>query len=376
MNHKARAFALVSAAIFVISAGASWAQSADAILAGIERLASQGSKADQELSETIAWQIEANPQGLADRILAKMKEPSATESQLATYAWALGWVKDTRATESLIALYRGSVSAWVKGNCARALSMIGGRAAGDFLLSTLDGRSDEDERYEVLDLLSEMQYEPALSRAGALLKLDFGEYYWKPVFIFGKMGDIAVPFLLSQIGSDDPNVRTHAIHLLGNWLGASEAAGPLRKRFWEEKDAKLQVMILGAIERTDPDLGSWKAFFEQVKQRSSNPAAVKFADETLASVEEITASVIEFKREEKGTRADFEREYAKILGSAGLEGDYDILRKASTLEDEARLKRLREHILTRNSDESFYDYEKVNHIIALHRLAARMKDKT
>jgi hypothetical protein len=366
--------AIVTIAFAGHLATVSWAQSAGAILGQIERLAALGSKGDQELSESIAGQIEAHPKGVAQLLLPKLKEPSATESQLATYVWALGWAKDPSVTGDIIDLYRRSSSNWVQGNCLRALAMIQGKTAGDFLVSALDARTDEDERYSILDLLSEMQYEPALSRTEEILRLDFREYYWKSIFVFGKMGDKAVPFLLTKINDEDLNVRSHAIHLLGKWLMAPEAARPLQERFWLEKDTELQGMILGAIERTDADLEQWKIFFEQVKAKAQSPSAVKFASESLDGIGQTKTAVMEFVGKKRISKADFDREYSKIYRSAGHEGDYEALGVSSSLADEPRLKKLREHILTRNSDESFYDYDKVNSIIGLNRFAARLKD--
>lgn len=360
-------------AIFGSSLFSSWPQSSETILAQIERLASLGSKGDQELSESIAWQIDANREGASRLLLPKLKEPSATESQLATYAWALGWTHDTQATPSLISLYQRSTSEWIQYNCLRSLAMVGDPTGGDFLLSVLDGLTDEDERYSILDMLAQMKYEPALSRAEGILHLDYKEYYWKPIFIFGKMGDQAVPFLLSKIDNEDPNVRTHAVHLLGRWLMALEAADPLRKRFWDEQDPDVQGLILGAIENTDPDFKSWEAFFGRVQRESTIPSAVKFAGETLDSIDRIQDDVTEFIKRKAISKVDFDREYSKLFRSSGHEGDYDALSAASTLEDEPALKKLRERILMRNSDESFYDYAKINKIIAFNRFAARMK---
>lgn len=375
MEHKNPIRISVLIVILGTSLFALWPQTADTLLTQIERLASLGSKGDRELSDSIAWQIDANRKEVAALLLPKLGDSSATESQIATYAWALGWAKDSQATDSLITLYNKNASEWIKHNCSRALAMIGGQAAGDFLISVLDEKTDEDERYSILDLLAEMQYEAALSRSEDILELDFKEYYWKPIFLFGKMGDKAVPFLLSKIDNEDLNVRTHSVHLLGQWLMALEAAEPLRKRFWEEKDQALQIAILGAIASTDPDFESWKMFFERVHRESQKSAAVKFAGETLASIDRIRTSVNEFIRKKSISKTDFDREYAKLYKSAGLAGDYDIIKSTSSIEDEPKLKKLREHILIRNSDESFYDYRKINNIIAFNRLGARMKVK-
>ena len=350
-------------------------QSPATILAQIERLASLGPKGDQKLSESIAWQIEANPKSIGPLLLPKLKEPTATESQLATYVWALGWSKDLSATDALITLHKASGSKWVQVNCLRALAMIGGEKAGDYLLSVLDANPNEGERYSILNLLCKMQYEPALSRTEEILRLDSEKYYWKAIFVFGKMGDKAVPFLLTKINNEDLNVRTHVISLLGEWLIAPEAAQPLQGQFWRENDPELQVAILSSIEHTVPDIEQWKAFFEQVKIKGNNQSVIKFASETLASIDQIKTAVTEFVGKKKVSKSEFDREYSRLYKSAGHEGDYDVLATSSSLEDEPRLKKLRECILLRDSDESFYDYKKVNNIIVFNRFAARMKVK-
>jgi len=85
--------------------------------------------------------------------------------------------------------------------------------------------------------------------------------------------------------------------------------------------------------------------------------------------------VTEFVGKKKVSKSEFDREYSRLYKSAGHEGDYDVLATSSSLEDEPRLKKLRECILLRDSDESFYDYKKVNNIIVFNRFAARMKVK-
>ena len=350
----------------------SWAQSTDTILAQIERLASLGPEGDEALTKSIISQIEANPKGIAQLLLPKLKNPEATENQLATYVWAIGWCKDPDTTDDLIALYRKSPFSSVQYSCLRSLSQIGDHQAGQFLLSILDEKSEPEERFAILNLLAEMQFEPALSRMEEILRSDFNMYYWKGIFIFGKMGDKAVPFLLTKINDEDLNVRKHTISLLGQWLIAPEAGQPLQDRFWLEKDEELQIMILGAVERTVYDLEQWKLFFEQVESRSQSQKAKKFANEALSGIDRLKTYVPEFVARKKVSKADFDREYEILFRSAGLEGDYKVLAISSSPEDEPRLKKLRERILQRNSDEALPDYEKLNNIIFLNRFAAKL----
>jgi hypothetical protein len=63
----------------------------------------------------------------------------------------------------------------------------------------------------------------------------------------------------------------------------------------------------------------------------------------------------------------YQAEYKTLFDSCGLKGNYDKLMKYSDLSNENDLRRLREHILERESDEALYDYQKVNYIIAMNR---------
>ena len=52
--------------------------------------------------------------------------------------------------------------------------------------------------------------------------------------------------------------------------------------------------------------------------------------------------------------------------------NYAWSRSTGTVQDEPQLKALRERILQRDSDEAFYDYQKVNSIIMRNRLMEKM----
>ncbi len=369
-------FILVSiGASLILSPSPVAAQSPESILTRIESLAAKGTQGDTDLSKVITEQIEAHPEGVAPLLLQKISDPAASESRLATYAWALGWTRDASASEALIALHRRSRSEWVRQNCSQALAMTGSDRAGEYLLSVLDGTSDKDARFDILNLLSEMKYGPALPRMGEVLTEDPKEYYWRSIFVFGKMGDKGVPLLLKKLDDPDRNVRTHVIQILGKWLIDSETIKPLQDHFWVEEDFELRIATLSALE-FGMDPVQLKAFFTEVVAKEGNRSVLNFAKETLGSLEEISKAVREFNERNKFSPADFEREYTRLLKSAGKEGDYGVLAASSSPSDEPKLKALREEILKRDSDESFYDYQKVNHIILLNRMAGKTGNRT
>jgi hypothetical protein len=76
-----------------------------------------------------------------------------------------------------------------------------------------------------------------------------------------------------------------------------------------------------------------------------------------------------FINEKRISAQDFQIEYDKLYESYGKEGDMQALERASTIEDEEKLKKLRERILQRDSDEALNDYALVNRIIMLNRCA-------
>jgi hypothetical protein len=345
------------------------AQSADTV-AKLDRIADGPSASvDPAVFEELAAAIEADPVRIADTLLPRLSDKSSTEARLTLYTWALGLTRQERAVDELIRVQRESASERVKGNCLRALAAIGGKQAGAHLLAALDAASDPDSRFDLLNLLAQMQYEPALPRTEAVLKLDPRQFYWQSVFVFGKMGDRAVPFLLTKISDKDRNVRANAINVLGQWLIAPEAAKPLEAQFWKEDDRELRGLELSSLEKTIPDLARLKSLFEQVVAREQDAEIVKFARETLEMLgqSKFTAGL----KGKQVSAAAFNREYAQLLQSAGKKGDYVALRNASSLADEPKLKALRERILQRDSDEAFDDYQKVNDIMSLNRLAGQ-----
>jgi len=217
--------------------------------------------------------------------------------------------------------------------------------------------------------LAQMQYEAALPRTGEILKLDPKEYYWQSIFIFGKMGDKAVPFLIEKINDPDRNVRVNAINVVGAWLLAKESAQPLRERFCKEKAPEMRLLILSALERVTDDPRKIKEFSKKILEKEKEESVRKYARETIDHFDNKLKEDLEaFRRKKRISPAVFAGQYDRIYKSAGKQGFYEIISAASSWEDEPKLKKLRERVLQRNSDECFYDYEKINDIIMFNRL--------
>ncbi|UCC40344.1 MAG: hypothetical protein JSV96_02505 [Candidatus Aminicenantes bacterium] len=358
------------------------ADEAAKILADIEECIKIGCPAD--LSKSIAARIEESPEGIAKALIEKMETPGLSEDALSIYIWAIGFTRDTNAVDTLIKISGESESELVKGNIISALGNIGGAKAGDYLLSLARTANDKGyeeekkgfEKFNILNCLAQMQYAPALPEMGGLLKKDLDKYYWQCYFCLGKMGDAGVPFLLERINDSDRNVRLASIWLLGHILIAPEAAGPLREHYWKEKDAEIRLGMLSFLEKIIYDFQEMETFFKEVVSKEKDEACKQFATETIAGLEKYQQTVAEAKKDKKGNREKFDAAYKAIYKSYGLDRgfkptSYEVLMTYSHPEDEARLKKLRERILCRNSDECFYDYQEVNRIIMINRFISK-----
>jgi hypothetical protein len=364
---------LTLAISFLAAFPAAAATKPEDVVSRIDNLASLGKKAQGSLYDAVAEGIEEHPAAVSKAMLAKLADEKLSDEQTVVYAWALGLTKDQAGTDTLIALYRRTKSETVQRSCLGALGTVGGQRAGAFLLSILDAVADKETRFEVLNLLGQIQYEPAIPKMEAILKQDARRLYWQPIFVFGKMGDKAVPVLLKSINDKDRNVRINAISVLGQWLIPPEAAKPLEDQYWTEKDAELRRLLLSSLERTIADIERMKAFFEDVVAKEKDAQLKKFAGETVANVGRVKDKLLSETQPKKGSPADFAREYALLFKSAGHKGDYAVLAASSSAKDEPKLKALRERILQRNSDEAFYDYQKVNGIIIRNRFVENLR---
>lgn len=340
------------------------------VIRDLEMIISQGQPATFEKFAAIKSNIEKNPKEILDLLLAKTNSPDLPEESLAVYLWAMGMTKEPAAVDAIIRLSEGRKNEMLRQNAYRSLAMIGGDKSAEFLFRRLQETTTEPmARYYLLDLLAQLQYLPALPATIDILQQDPDSYYWQMAFIFGKYGDIAVPFLLSKINDSNLNIRTNAIMVLGQWLIPAEAAAPMKKRFQVEGDPNVRALILSSLEKINSNADDIRIFSEDVLKTEKDEKVGQFAFETISNFEEMKNHISAFKAGKKDDRAGFEAVYKQIYDSMGKTGDYQRLAAASTGADEARLKKLKEVILQRNSDECFQDYQKINDVIMLNRLS-------
>ena len=344
----------------------------DDILPRLDTLALLGEKADRALVEPVVAYIESNPAEITGTLLPRLADTSLYERQKAVYVWAISLTHDQGSVDAIIALHRKAKTEELRSDCIHALATIGGEKAGEYLKGLHDSESDTGRKFALLSLLCQMQYAPVIPQMEEVLKQESKDGSWQPIFVFGKMGDKAIPFLLERINHQDRAIRANAINLLGFWMIPPEATRPLQERYWVEKDAELRGTILSSLERTIGDLDTMKTFFEKVVATEKDEHLVEFAKETLKSMDQLKSVVQAHADMKMVSSENFMREYTKLLRSSGKEGSYETLAMSSSLADEAKLNTLREQILQRDSDEAFFDYQKVSDIMIYNRLAANL----
>ena len=355
----------VAMTLFIASGAA---QDSAAALSNLDKFALSKERDSLDFIKSVAEQLERSPKGTASLIIAKLKTPNATEKQLAAYIWALGVIKDPAAVAPVMVMYRESKSELVQGNCLRTLALTGGKPAGDFLLSVLNATRDKDMRFGIINLLAQMQYEAALPATAEILQQDPKKYYWQIIIIFCKMGDKAVPFLVSKINDSNVDVRINAANVLGKWLIAPEAAQPLLDQYRREQDLRVRGLILIALERIIPDVAKMKLTFEQIAADEKDENLLNYARVTLSNIGLIESRLAEYAKKKQNSAFLFERDYDELFKSEGRSGNYELLAIFSTAKDEPKLKKLREKILTHDSEGTFNNFQKVNDIIMRNRM--------
>jgi HEAT repeat protein len=356
----------------MFSAGAGQAaeeekENKESVMARIDALAASGRLPSGRESEDLGEAIERSAKEVAQAIMERLAKEPKEEKRLPIYVWALGITKEPKAAEAVIGVYRRIESKPVREQCLGALGRIGGKPAGDFLLTLLEKEKEEEKRYGILCLLGQLHHEPALAKAADLLALEPRKFYWRSVFVFAQMGDVAVPFLLKKIEDSNPSVRANAILLLGPWLAAPEAFKPLLVRYWKEEDPDNRADILSASLSTAPDLDKEEKFLDEVLAKEKHEQLKEAGRKCRDGLANTRKAIADFQSKKKVSKTDFQEAWTDIYKSAGKKGDYKKLAAASSIEDESKLEALRERILQRYSDEAFYDYQKVNDIIIFNR---------
>jgi hypothetical protein len=315
--------------------------------------------------DSIRGKIEKEPETVLPLLISNANRKDLSNAGLSIYIWALGVTKSPDAVDSIIKLASEKKSESIDYHAYMALGEIGGKKSGDYLYNRLKNSKAPEERYCLFKTLAEIKYLEAIRETTEVLRY---KESWRSVFVFGKYGDSAIPFLMEQINDTDREIRGNAIMMLGHWLIATQSLAALKKRFWVEKDPQIRTLILSSLERINVSLEDTRAFSQEVVSREKNADVLKYAEEIIGGHDLWKERVRAHKAGKIENRSIFDSEYKSLYVSLGNLGSYERLSSASTKDDEEKLKILKEVVLQRDSDECLYSYNKINLIIVLNRL--------
>jgi len=347
------------------------------VVSDIKKMAQSEKLHDHELSlDSIRKKIETNPEQAALAVVQELKEKKSSQKEISLYLWVLGTSKSKAHVDEIMKIASENEDEDIFRAACWSLTEIGGNKVEDFLIGILKQTNDPVRQYDVLDNLARMKSIQALPFTIEVLRKDPAEYYWQSIFVFGKYGDTGIPFLLQHIADEDQNVRMATIVILGQWLNAKEAVLPLQEQYWKEKDSMVRANILASLESANPDMDDIVSFSKKVTEKEKDPDVLQFARETVASADDMNDGAKDYLKQKKQNAEEFKATYSEIKNSLGTKGDYDKLKTTSTISDESSLKKLRETILNRNSDECFYDYRKINRVILMNRRSHFIETKS
>lgn len=334
--------------------------------ADIEEMVRSGEDVSPDMQQAIAEEVESQPAQAAELLLRRIADPAQNDKQRAATLWALGYTGDPRAADAMIHVLYQPQMVPLKGVILEALSRIGGPKAGDALVLELRDAKDENDRFQLLTLLARMQYDAALPLMLDLLHMDTEQAANQMLFCFGKMGDKAVPPLLTKTFDPDKTVRINAINML-RWVGSSRAMIPLQKQYGLEQDPEVRLAILGALDTVmRPD--QFEVFLKTTLAAEKDREARSVMIEKQGEAPRKKGAFDSFKAAKVNDRALWKIAFDTLFRSNGRAGSLDDLAHASTVEDEPELQRLRARILDRQSAQCFSDYMKINQIIAFNKM--------
>ncbi|MEJ2200128.1 MAG: hypothetical protein P8X63_03810 [Desulfuromonadaceae bacterium] len=141
-----------------------------------------------------------------------------------------------------------------------------------------------------------------------------------------------------------------------------------KRQYAREADPEIRIMLLSSLEQVNSDMDDVVAFSRTVLELEEDGTVAQFARETINNIAINRDYVAAFKAKKSKSEPEFKTHYNNLISSYGKAGDYDRLSEVTDKSHEAELQKLKQIILQRNSDECFYDYQKVNEIIMLNRM--------
>ena len=384
LRHSARDLYLVSILVFILL-GVSFAgdpkpQSKRHPIFKIEEIATVQNLVDvvyemdtleddeiEDAREAVVEAMKSRKKESGPLLLAALKKAKGNPRKQTSIIWALGVANYQNAVDEIIQITSNSKDEKVMQSSLGALGMLGTESAGKYLLKTLAETKGSDDRMALFMLLARMQYLPVAEQAVELLKLDPSSKSWQAMMVYGQLGDVGIPVLLKKVNSEDKNERINAIYILSNWLMALEAAPVLKARYTKETDPQIKMLILRQIVNVSPDMASAIRFHQSIVKSESDANLKALSEGTVAQQKNVFDAVAAFKKQKVDDSKKFQQQYQLAYDSYGHDGDFKILSSCSKAADNEKLKKLRERVFQRGSDESFYHCESLNHIILLNR---------
>jgi hypothetical protein len=337
------------------------------VIKQVQELISKGEERSLLTFKATGEAIRNDPDVLLPLLVEKAKVFEQSDQSLATYIWAISMTGSPDAVEHIIKITHGRTHTTILNSTYQAMTRLGGEKAATYLFHQLEETLIPMLRFTIFNSLAQLHYKPGIAEAVEILDKEPKEYYWQPIFVFCNYGDDSITALLDMLNSKSPFVRKNTIMVLGHWLMTPHALSPLQEQFWKERDPKIRIQILSAIEW----IGTFDeiiAFSKEVAKKDPVFMVSHYAKETIKESNNIIEQVENFRKKKKEDQKLFKNEIKKLKDSLGKKGSYDILSAYSTKENEEELKKLKQAILRRNSDKCLKDYQKINNIIRLNRL--------
>jgi hypothetical protein len=334
----------------------------------IKQMAREGISVKQEFVASVRERVRRES-GTAFELASQRLAPADTpDEERAVLVWVLALTGRPEAVGIIIGQARTDASAMLRANIDNALAELGGDEAGAFLFRELKAAKTEQYKLHLIGLLAKIKYEPALTESFRVLKMDPLNSNDRQIHVFGMMGDMAVPYLIEQLASPLQNARRNSVTLLGQWLMAPAATGPLMKRYFDEPDRQIQKLILDALERTESDLKDLRKFAKKVAGKEKDAVLKRTAKEIIENIPRMRKAIRERHKQRGLDPEKFQKAYGEIFASRGLIGSYTALGISSSYADEPALKLLRERILSRDDEKSLFHAQDINRIILINRL--------
>lgn len=319
--------------------------------------------------------VRGNRKAVAEAAARRLADKSTKEEDKVKCVWLLGLAKQDSSVPLMLDIFKTSnPTSLLHVITSRALVEIGGDEVGACFLENYrknKAKMDNERKFDAMQELAMLRYAPAVKDAEEFLKIDPKRYYWQVYFIFGLFDDLAVPMLCEKLNDSDALVRTNALGAIRFLMPeSSDMTKALLKRMEAEKDPDIRYQLVETIEWNMLAQGKkgqqelCETFRKLLESEDKNSRAAKFMRETIAS-KSVTPAGMQAKF--KPDAAKFDAAYKKILDSgvhlsSDREAANDIL-YCATLKDVPKLKELRRRALYRQSDECFYDYQRLTRII-------------